>query len=116
MSEREYVSYLNNISRNINIFFGSVVPPIGIFFNFFVILVYLRDGLRKKSNISAFYIFLAVYDILALLNSVLFVQYLPNIGINLTASSYQICKFLSAYRRTVIHAASWALTFITFDR
>ncbi|RNA19526.1 G-coupled receptor -like protein [Brachionus plicatilis] len=63
-----------------------------------------------------FYAALGVYDSLALLNSILFIQFLPSLGISLPAMSHFACHFFSIYRRTAIQTPSWMLVIITLDR
>lgn len=107
---------LENISKQLNIYFSGIIVPIGLVLNLITIFIFIRHRLNTKTNMGIFYASLGVYDSLALLNSTLFIQFLPSLDISLPAMSHFACHFFSIYRRTAIQTPSWMLVIITFDR
>lgn len=107
---------MENLSKQINIYFSGCVVPIGIIFNLISLIVFIRHRMNTKTNMGIYYSSLAIYDSLALTNSILFIQFLPSLGINLPSLSVFGCHFLSIYRRSVIQSPSWMQVIITFDR
>jgi hypothetical protein len=119
MSQQQDVAttaLLRSISNSINFWFSATFVPIGIISNLIVIVVFARSNLRQTSNMSLFYISLAIYDIFALSNSILFIQMLPSFGINIGNLSDFLCKMSFIYRRTTIQSPSLIQTILTFDR
>jgi hypothetical protein len=110
------VAKLNSLSDSINFYNSAIVIPIGILFNFLTIFTFLRPRLRKISNMSIFYVALAIYDILSLTNSILLVQLLPTLNIKLVNLSNPMCKFGNIWRKIVTQAPSWIQLIMTFDR
>lgn len=117
MSEQAYVNNLKNLANSVNYYYSITIVPVGMVLNLLTIFVYSTGKLRKlTNNLSVFYIILGVYDILALSNSILFIQLLPTINIKLFNYSDELCKFISLWRRTVIQSPSWIQIIITLDR
>lgn len=119
MSQQQDVAttaLLKSISNSINFWFSATFVPIGIISNLIVIVVFARSNLRQTSNMSLFYISLAIYDIFALSNSILFIQMLPSFGINIGNLSDFLCKLSFIYRRTTIQSPSLIQAILTFDR
>lgn len=115
-STTNYINYLNNLTNSINLYFGLIGVPAGVFFNMIVILVFSRRKLRESSTMSLFYIALAIYDSLVLAQSIIFVAPLPAYGIKLFNVSDAACKVLYLIRRTIGVCSSWVQAMITFDR
>lgn len=110
------MEHLENISKKLNVYFSGIIVPIGLLLNFVTILIFIRHRLNTKTNMGLFYVSLGVYDSIALLNSILFIQFLPSLGVDLPALSHFGCHFFSIYRRTAIQTPSWMLVIITLDR
>ena len=110
--ERFYI-YLSN---EIDFYYSAIIIPIGIVLNLVTILIFARDKHKNKSNINLLYIGLSIYDIIALFNSILFVQLLPSIGIILTDYSEINCVVLNWWRKLMGQAPSWIQVILTFER
>lgn len=110
--ERFYI-YLSN---EIDFYYSAIIIPIGIVLNLVTILIFTRDKHKNKSNINLLYIGLSIYDIIALFNSILFVQLLPSIGIILTDYSAINCVVLNWWRKLMGQAPSWIQVILTFER
>jgi hypothetical protein len=104
------------ISRLVNFYFPATVVSVGLLLNLITACVFCTKNMRAKTNMSLLYVSLAVFDILALLNSILFLQLLPSLSINLINISDALCKLFMFWRRTVIQLPSWHLVLITIDR
>lgn len=111
-----FANYIQSLSKSVNLYFSATVVPIGIMLNVVTIAIFTSKRLNKNTNMGMFYISLAIYDILALFNSILFIQLLPSLSINLINTSDFCCKFISLWRRTVIQCPSWMQVLITLDR
>ena len=109
---------LNNITNQINLYYSAIVIPIGIILNFITCFIFARSSSVTKKNviINLLYIGLGAYDILALINSILFAQLLPALGIYLVNYSPVTCIILNWYRKVVIQAPSWVQVLITLER
>lgn len=111
------VAYLKELNKNIKIYFSTTIFSIGFVFNTMTILVFLRKGLyNNKTNMSLLYICLAIFDTLALFDSILFIQLFPAINLNIQQMSDFLCKFTKLWHRTTLQAPSWILCIISFDR
>ncbi|CAF0944385.1 unnamed protein product [Brachionus calyciflorus] len=111
----DYILNLRNLTKAISFYFSSIGVSIGLFLNLTTILIFQAKCFRK-SNIRIFYTTLGLFDIAALLNSILFIQLLPNLGFNLSIGSDSSCKFVSLWRRCAIQIPSWTHIIITYDR
>ena len=109
---------LNNLTNKIDFYYSVIVIPIGLFLNIVTILIFSRSNrvMQSSSNVHILYIGLSVYDILALLNSILFAQLLPSLGVYLVNFSQVSCIALNWYRKVVVQAPSWVQVLITFER
>lgn len=115
--QTNYANLLNSLISSINLYFSTTVVPVGMFLNLITILTFSRAELRKiGANMSVFYTALAIYDLLALTNSILFIQLLPYYNIKLSNFSDIVCKLTYIWRRTTIQSPSIVQTFLTFDR
>lgn len=110
------MEHLENISKQLNIYFSVIIVPVGLILNIVTIIVFIRHRMNTKTNMGLFYVSLGVYDSIALLNSILFIQFLPSLDVDLPALSHFACHFFSIYRRTAIQTPSWMLVIITLDR
>jgi len=113
---QDNIDQINKLINQINFYYSSIVIPIGILLNIVNIIIFSSNKQKNSSNQNILYIGLSIYDILALLNSILFAQLLPAIGITLTNYSNAACVYLSWYRKIVVQAPSWAQMLITFER
>lgn len=112
-------NYYNKLSDQINFYFSTVIIPIGILLNSLTILVFTfgeKSKINVNSNITLLNIGHCTYDTLALLNSILFSQMLPSIGINVMNYSLSNCLALNWWRRTIGQATSWLQVVLTFER
>lgn len=116
MSNAKYIANLADTSKAINFYFSAYIVPIGIVLNIFSIFIFLRRKFNSLPAMRFYYIGLAIYDILALSNSIFFIQLFPYLNINFTNTSEFACKFLMIWRRAVIQSPSWVLVAITLDR
>lgn len=108
-------SYFENLTSQINFYYGSIVIPIGIILNLVTITVFCAQS-EVATNLNLIYIGLGIYDILALLNSILFSQLLPSLGIVFVDSSRFNCVFFNWWRKVAIQAPSWVQVLLTFER
>jgi hypothetical protein len=115
-SRSSHASAIQELSRLVNFYFSASVVPVGIALNVATALIFGSKSMSQKTNMSLLYTSLAVFDILALFNSILFIQLLPSVGVNLVNLSEVMCKLIILWRRTVIQAPSWYLVLITLDR
>lgn len=108
------------LSNQINLYFSIATIPPGIVLNILTILIFWTDTKMRKGagtkTMWLLYISLCIYDILALLNSLLFTQFLPSLGIDLSTYSLAACKILNVWRKTALQCPSWLQVIITFDR
>lgn len=111
-----YTSSLIDLAKSINIYFSASIIPIGIFLNILTIFIFSKRKFNNLTVMKYYYICLAIFDILALSNSILFIQLLPNLNIRLLNKSEFMCKFFMLWRRVVIQSPSWILVIITLDR
>ena len=113
-----YADVLNNVTNIINLYYSAIVIPIGVILNLATIFIFARSSSVTKKNtiLSLLYIGLSIYDILALLNSILFAQLLPSLNIYLVKFSNANCIALSWYRKSVIQSPSWIQVIITLER
>ena len=109
---------LNSITNAINFYYSAIVIPIGVVLNLASIYIFARSSSVTKKNviINLLYIGLGAYDILALINSILFAQLLPSLGIYLVNYSAATCIGLNWWRKVVIQAPSWMQVIITLER
>jgi hypothetical protein len=114
MSNAGYVRYLIDLTRTINIYVPLIFQSIEIVLNCITAAIFLRQRMRKKSNMTVCYVMLAIYDNLALLNPILFAQSFPNLGIFISNISEAICKFSWVYRRAALQSPSWVFLFFLF--
>jgi hypothetical protein len=110
------VDQIQEISRLVNFYFPASVVSVGLLLNLITAGVFCTKNMRAKTNMSLLYVSLAVFDIMALLNSILFVQLLPSLNVNFSNISDTLCKILMVWRRTAIQTPSWCLVLITVDR
>jgi hypothetical protein len=115
-ANKNSITFLNNLSTSISFYFSCIVVPLLILLNILAICVFLRKKMRQKTNMSIYYISLAVMDTLAVSQSILYMQLFPIIGINLAAMSHAACKSIMFYRRAMVQAPSWFQLAITLDR
>ena len=113
-----YIAILNNVTNTINLYYSSIVIPIGVILNLSTIFIFARSTKVTKKNtiINLLYIGLSMYDILALFNSILFAQLLPSLNIYIVNYSKANCIALNWYRKSVIQSPSWVQVIITFER
>lgn len=104
-----------NIARSINFYFSAVLVPVGIVFNLLTILIFQTRNFYN-TNIRIYYTVLGIHDILALFNSIFFLQLFPSLGYNFDSISIYLCKFILLWRRIAIQSPSWVQVIITFDR
>ena len=83
----------------INFYFSITVVPIGIVINILSIFIFKRKSLNKNTNMGYMYSTLSLFNICALMNSILFTQFLPYFDIDITSYSEYGCKFLNLWRR-----------------
>jgi hypothetical protein len=107
---------MEKLSIAINFYFSSVVVPLGILLNIFALVIFSRESLSNKHHMRVMYLSLAIFDTMALTNSIFFIQLLPSLDINLDEYSDFSCKLVTTWRRTVIQTPSWIQVIITFDR
>lgn len=101
---------IKTITRNVNFYFSAIFVPCGILLNLVTILIFFSSKQSRNtatSSMRTFYIVLAVFDTLALSNSLLFTQLLPSIGHSILTESDALCKFASIWTRSVIYSPSW---------
>ncbi|CAF1056974.1 unnamed protein product [Brachionus calyciflorus] len=103
-----------DLSKRTHFFFSSTFVPTGIVFNFLTILIFQSKSFNG-SNIRIFYTALALYDNLALMNSIVFIQLLPSLDIDYALENDSSCKWLMLWRRTVIQSPSWIQVILTYD-
>ena len=113
-----YAKLLNNVTNIIDLYYSAIIIPIGIFLNIVTVFIFARSSSVTKKNtiINLLYIGLSIYDILALINSILFAQLLPSLDIYIVNFSTGNCIGLNWWRKIVVQAPSWAQALITFER
>ena len=113
-----YAKLLNDVTNIIDLYYSAIIIPIGIFLNIVTIFIFARSSSVTKKNtiINLLYIGLSAYDILALLNSILFAQLLPSLNIYIVNFSIANCIALNWYRKIVGQSPSWVQVLITFER
>ena len=116
MSDPKYISFLNSLADSINFYYSIIAVPIGIVLNLLTLATFLRKRIRTKSSISIFYIALSIYDIISLMNSILYVQLLPTINVKIVNFSDVWCKIGSIWRKIATQCPSWTQFIMTFDR
>lgn len=112
-------SYLKNLSNQINFYYPIMIVPIGIILNVMTMVMYCSEKRLKTisgTRTDLIHLALGVCDIFALLNSLLFVQFLPTIRINLTDATDASCKLTNLWRKFAIQSPSWMQVLVTLDR
>jgi hypothetical protein len=114
-NSKSYVTYLNNISSDINNYGFLLTACVGVPFNLVNILIY---GLlmKNKTNMGFLGICQSVLDIITLLYLYLIPRSAQVFGVNVSNTSDFNCRFLNYMRRIFLHASSWMTVMITFDR
>jgi hypothetical protein len=107
---------IQEIARLVNLYSSGVIVPIGLALNLATVAIFSRKNMRSKTNMSLLYIVLAIFDIFALFNSLIFVQFLPAIGFNIGNLSDLACKLRFVWIRIIIQLPSWQLILITCER
>jgi hypothetical protein len=110
------VIFLQNLSDSINFYYSFVAIMVGTLLNIVTIYVFLRKRVSAKTNMSLLYTSLCFFDILTMLNSLPFTQFLPTLDLYLSSRSSVLCKLVMIYRRATTQAPSWLHVLITFDR
>lgn len=111
--------YFKNLSNQINFYYPIIIVPIGIVLNMMTMVVYCSEKQLKTisgTRTDLIHLALGACDIFALLNSLLFVQFLPTIKINLTDATDASCKLTNLWRKFAIQSPSWMQVLITLDR
>ncbi|RNA19683.1 hypothetical protein BpHYR1_030492 [Brachionus plicatilis] len=107
--------FILNLAKSINFYFSAVWVPAGIVFNLATILIF-QSKIFYKTNIRIYYTALGVHDIVALSNSIFFLQLFPSLGYHFDSISNFMCKSILLWRRIVIQCPSWVQVIITYDR
>lgn len=108
-------AYLGYLMTQINFYYSVTIIPLGIILNIISIIAFSNQP-NMPHNLNLLYIFLSIYDILALLNSILFAQLLPSLGIILFNYSTFNCVFFNWWRKVAVQSPSWMQVLLTLER
>lgn len=102
----------------INLYFSIIIMPLGIILNISTIIIFSRSQSRNSSwsNMRILSIGLSIFNILAMVNSLLFQQYLPAVHVVFSYYSQDSCKLVKVFSSTILQCSSWVQVIITFDR
>ena len=101
-------------SQNLQFYFSVTTMPLGIVLNMITLLIFNRDKLNKKTNIGFLYSLLCLYNMIALLNQLIF-NIIEYYHINLIDESDLTCKILSVWSTVIIQLPSFQLVLISID-
>lgn len=115
MSDAAYALYLSRLANNISYYFLIVSSAIGIPTNMVSIFIFWRLS-RNKTNMGYFGMWQTTVDAILLLTFLLVIRNQVIFPRSFASFSDSLCKFLTFYRRFMLHISSLMPVLATFDR